>query len=87
MSESDAHADSRQRHSKARPKVRRRRTQGKLPRGCRFFRDPSLEASPTHPLATLSPKHRSDQRVKVIAGTLARIALARGSSPPAGDVE
>ncbi|MEN9665475.1 MAG: hypothetical protein RLZZ326_1838 [Planctomycetota bacterium] len=87
MSESEAHADSRQRQSKARPKVRRRRTQGKLPQGCRFFRDPSLVASPTHPLATLSPKHRSAQRLKLIAGILARIALARGSSPPAGHVE
>jgi hypothetical protein len=80
MSGSDAHAESRQGQSAVRPKAPRPRTQGKLPKGARFFRYPSVGAHPAHPLATLSPQHRSAQRVQVIARLLARIALAGGAS-------
>lgn len=87
MPDSDAHAGSRLPQSDTGSKAPRRRTQGKLPRGCRFVRDASLAPDPLNPVSTLSPEHRSAERARLIAEVLARIALAGGPAPPATDTQ
>jgi hypothetical protein len=87
MSNSKSHSDShRCQDGGAAQKAPRRRSPGKLPKGGRFFRCPSVDPNPTNPVASLSPEHRAAQRVKLISTVMARLAVAAGEPLPDGGV-
>ena len=62
---------------------RRRRSRAPVPVILRLHSD--LKANDSHPLANLDPVVRSEQREKLIASILARLANGRSAVPPALD--
>jgi hypothetical protein len=59
------------------PAPRRRKRPSNTPKGCRLFRCASVGASQSNVAALLSADERTAQRTKLIAGIMARLALAK----------